>query len=116
MNPLVTFNLEGEFERREAERQMSKLVGETLVRHYPGRAWHVQVNGTRIAIKCPDINASYGFVLFSHRYATASELSDAIMRAGGEILERSNLSREKGATGGEEDLKRDARGDAIVLH
>jgi len=76
------------------EMWMAKAVGTKLVRTYPGREWGVQVNllGGIMVITCPSLSNEKGY----HLHTLGKNIYDleaAAIRAGGEILERYNISR-----------------------
>lgn len=93
--------------------QICKNIGNALVRHYPNRQWYVDVSvaGGIVKIVCPSISMRFGFTL--HLTRTEKDLEKAAIHAAGQILEMFRLSRERGASGGEESLIRDVRGEAI---
>ena len=90
-----------------------KAIGAALVKHYPNRNWYVDVSikGGVVKILCPSISMQFGFCLHIDR--PAHELEKAAVFAAGQILEMFKLSRARGASGGEEKLLRNARGDVI---
>lgn len=92
---------------------LCKMIGRTLKRHYPRRSWYVDVSvsGGVAKILCPSISMRHGFVL--HIDKSLFDLERDVVRAGGQILEMFRLSRNRDASGGEEYLERDARGEAI---
>lgn len=83
----------------EIEGAISARVGQALVRAYPGRQWAVAVNlavnplhGGTLAVKLPALSDHLAYVVhLKHR--TMDELCKEAIRAGGEALERFNLSR-----------------------
>lgn len=90
-----------------------KSIGAALQRSYPNRQWYVDVSivGGTANIMCPSISTRHAYVL--HINKTADQLQKDAIKAGGQILEMFNLSRDRSARGGEERLLRDARGEAI---
>lgn len=75
--------------------QLCQIVGATLCRHYSGWEWRVEVDHAKglIDIRNQTLSGSMGMRLKMSGHATASELEDIAMRAGGEILERYNMPR-----------------------
>lgn len=88
---------------------LCRRVGAALQRAYPGRTWLVRVTGGTVQIQCPALTNEYGYVLNADRV----DIDRAAVMAGGMILEMFNLSRGRYATGGENALPRDARGNVI---
>lgn len=80
---------------------ISKLAAQTLSKHYPNHVWMVGwAPGRTLIVKNMAIDdGRYGFTVDAHRAASVSELEHAIMRAGGELLERCGVPR--GAWDGE---------------
>lgn len=113
MNQIVTFDCSADASEAVRADVVCKTIGGALVKHYPGRVWHVDVTlkGGAAKIMCPSISMIYAYVLLLDRHA--HDLEAATVRAGGQILEMFRLSRDKGATGGEERLQRDLRGEVI---
>ncbi|MFA5632977.1 MAG: hypothetical protein WC997_15835 [Porticoccaceae bacterium] len=110
---IVTFDTSADATEALRADSICKTIGRALVKHYPNRKWYVDVSikGGVVKILCPSISMQFGFTL--HLNKTAEELAKDAVRAGGQILEMFKLSREKGASGGEEALQRNARGDVI---
>lgn len=94
---------------------MSDVIGNALSKHYPNRQWRVgiAVGGLVARIFCPAISNEYGYQIKLLNYTMMGLEKEAIF-AGGEILERYGLSRERGASGGEESILKDHRGNAIM--
>lgn len=73
---------------------IAKQIGTDLVKHYPNRQWHVDVdtrNGV-IVISCPSLSKREGYRLHIRR-DTVAELLPRCRRAAGAILERFNVTR-----------------------
>lgn len=92
---------------------LCKAIGRTLKRHYPNRAWYVDVSirGGVAKILCPSISMRHGFVL--HIDKPLSQMEQDVVSAGGQILEMFKLSRDRDASGGEELIVRNPVGEAI---
>jgi len=75
-----------------ADMAMAKSIAEALHKQYPGHLWMVNAdNGNNIAtVQLGGISGKFGFNIHLDKITAGMEL---IMRAGGEILERYNLSR-----------------------
>ena len=113
MNQIVTFDTSADASEAIRADGICKTIGQALVRHYPGRIWHVDVTlkGGAAKIMCPSISMQYGYILHLDKHALG--LEHAAKLAGGQILEMFRLSRDRGASGGEEKLQRDARGEVL---
>lgn len=111
---ILTFDTPDEAEMALASDRVCREIGAVLKEHYPGRLWHVHtsVRGGVAQIQCPSITTLYGYTIHIHN-KTHDQLRDAVVRAGGQLLEMFQLSREHDASGGEELLARDARGEVL---
>lgn len=114
MSHIVTFSSPDEAGQAVQADKLCRQIGGILLKHYPGRRWFVEVSiaGGVAKIQCPSISQLYGYTLHINS-KTHDELVAGVIRAGGQILEMFRLSRERGASGGEELLTRDVRGEAI---
>lgn len=114
MSDLITFDNAGEAEDALKADGICKTIGAALVKHYPHRRWYVEasIQGGIAKVMCPSISMLHGFVIHI-RSVTDDNLQKRAISAGGEILERFKLSRERLAKGGEEFILRDARGEAL---
>lgn len=74
---------------------MAKEIADTLERHYKGHLWGVNVDGRTglITIRNLLISGQMGYILKIPLIYSASEFLGKVVRAGGEILERYQLSR-----------------------
>lgn len=92
-----------------------KNVAETLLRHYPGHLWAVNINeeGGVITVMNLALSGNWGFLLKLSTVQNDPDLK-SVMRAGGELLERYRLRRGRYEPGAVGDLKRDIRGNAIA--
>lgn len=93
---------------------LCQKIGNALAKHYPRRKWYVDVNweGKIASVFAADISMEYGYQL--HINKISEEIEKAAVKAGGELLERFKLSRERLAFGGHENLIRDLRGNAMA--
>ena len=100
MNDISTVDATPDVENGQME-LIAKLAAQTLSRHYPNHVWMVGwAPGRTLIVKNMAIDdGRYGFTVDAHRAASVSELEHAIMRAGGELLERCGVPR--GAWDGE---------------
>jgi len=73
---------------------MAKDIAETLFSHYPGYMWGVNVKSGVAVIKCLNVSSLYGYILkYRDICHDAAFRHKEILRAGGEILERTKLKR-----------------------
>jgi hypothetical protein len=74
---------------------LAKEIADTLHSHYHGHLWGVQVSGrTGMAdIFLVLVSGNMGFRLKLKNMFSASDFKRDVIRAGGEILERYNLTR-----------------------
>lgn len=100
MNDISTVDATPDVENGQME-LIAKLAAQTLSKHYPNHVWMVGwAPGRTLIVKNMAIDdGRYGFTVDAHRAASVSELEHAIMRAGGELLERCGVPR--GAWDGE---------------
>jgi hypothetical protein len=77
------------------DEQICSIVGQVLCQHYTGHAWRVDADHQKgfIDIRNLSLSGDCGFRLKMSGHVTASELTKLAVRAGGEILERFNVSR-----------------------
>jgi hypothetical protein len=73
---------------------IAKQIGIDLVKTYPNRQWHVDVDSRNkvIVISCPSLSKREGYRLHMRRDCIA-ELLPRCRRAAGAILERFNVTR-----------------------
>ena len=69
---------------------LSKKVGEHLNKHYPGHLWAVHVRGGVVMVQNLLLSGKWGFILKEKDLDPDLKM---VMRAGGELLERYNVSR-----------------------
>jgi len=68
----------------------AKRIAEKLNQHYPGHLWAVNVNQGVAFIKNLMLSGSHGFVI---KLKDIDSNYRAVVKAGGEVLERFNISR-----------------------
>jgi len=73
------------------EMNMASRAASQLDKHYKGYRWQVAVRGAVAIVRNPALSADMGYFINLNDPSVTFE--DAIMRAGGEILERHNLRR-----------------------
>ena len=81
----------------KVEMWIAKNIGETLVEHYPNRQWGVDVDipGNMVVIMCPSLSFDKGYHIAMTEDRTIQDLQQRAIRAGGEILERFGMSRNR---------------------
>lgn len=96
---------------RPGEAAVAKMIGECLEFHYSGHAWCVQVDakGGIARIWLPILRRDWGYVVHLSQLAGDPRMR-AVVRAGGEMLERFGIRRSGFSS---EDYARAVRGRAI---
>lgn len=95
------------------ETEIASRILAKLVADYPGYNWHVEVSfQAQVAIVRTEFGGNWGFVLHLDKVVNDPDLK-AVRWAGGESLERFNLSRERASESAIDGLVLDARGCAI---
>lgn len=95
------------------EMTVASQVGELLHVAYPGYVWRVTVLQGVVTVHNAMLSGQWGFLL---KIASLDPEGKVVVRAGGELLERYNLTRAKNKRAGQEEMKeveRDFRGEAI---
>ena len=64
-----------------------------LMEAYPGHPWHVNVMDGCIIIKHMRLSGKWGQVKYTDAIFSASNLKEAVVRMGGEFLERAGMRR-----------------------
>jgi hypothetical protein len=75
---------------------LAKRITEVLMKHYPGHPWAVYVDGEHgmAHIKNMGLSGNWGFMLhINFLEPDPNSLDRKVMRAGGELLERYNITR-----------------------
>lgn len=95
----------------------AQLVGPVLVRAYPSVQWRVTIrvakDGALAYIQVPRISGSYGMVVKIPEHALIPEIEKKVLLTGGELLERFNVRRARGATDDLAALPRNVMGEVI---
>lgn len=71
----------------------AKQAADTLHKHYPGHLWAVTCDAGVLSVRNLYLSGNWGFIIRLGPVYSASELDKLVMEAGGEILERYNVSR-----------------------
>ena len=98
------------------EQWIAKRLGTKLMEHYNQREWKVMVDisGQMVIIACDSICNYKGYHIKMHN-KTIGELEEAAVMAGGEILERHNVARDRKFNPAQLDaLVRDSRDSVIA--
>jgi len=76
---------------------MAKNMAETLHKHYPGQLWAVTCDGRSgvATVRNLSLSANWGYII-KLQNLKADHDGKLVMRAGGEILERFKVARERG--------------------
>lgn len=87
----------------------SKNAADMLHKHYPGYLWGVNVDpqGGIMTVMNLTLSGEWGFII---KLAKLDPEYRAVMRGGGEILERFRLSRSRRGEDATRELKRDFKG------
>ena len=103
-----------EAEIEAANQTISKHVAETLDKHYPGHAWAVMANIETgiVTIRNLKLSSKMGFILKMDDLATDPTMR-LVVKAGGEFLERFNISRGMANDETYNDINYDFKGEAI---
>lgn len=85
-------------------------LAEGLGKVYPGHKWRVVMREAQITIINPRLSGKYGYTM---HMSNLDPEGKALMRAGGEVLERFGCTRGKFRKKEVNRIPRDARGDGI---
>lgn len=77
------------------KKAVADYVGPLLANEYPGYRWRVEpdIHNGIVNIRCEHASGIYGYTLKPHLYYSETQWRAAVIKAGGEILERFHLSR-----------------------
>jgi hypothetical protein len=94
-------------------KEITMMVGKALIAAYPGRNWVVDPNipGGIVTVYLAPLTGSYGFVI--HLSKLNHDLEKTVVWAGGEILERFGLNRNRVVAGDTKGFLVDSRGEAL---
>lgn len=75
--------------------KIEAMVGQELVKHYPGYRWWVEARLLTglCAIQCETLGGDYGFYIPIVQLLNETDNPKLVLRAGGEMLERYGLPR-----------------------
>lgn len=82
-------------EQTMLEMALAKNAAETLLKYYPNYLWAVTVKAGLIYVKNLNLSGRWGFIIDSNKVFSATELDKKLREAGGEILERYRITRQK---------------------
>lgn len=96
------------------EQKIAHQIGETLNEHYPGHAWCVEVQLLQGVASIRNLNLSgeWGFMLHLDKLLQ-DPTPKPIINAGGELLERYNISRGEFNDNEFEHRQRNLKGELI---
>jgi len=104
--------------QKAASQIMCKNALDTLYKKYPGYTWMVMVDdvGGIMNIECLNASGRIGFTLHLNNIVhDVGVLNKEVMRAGGELLERYGLSRNRAKADEIQNMKRDYRQEAVQV-
>ena len=120
--PLLDFNAvrpedSHEVKSAQLEYWIAKQIGTDLAGTYKNRQWHVDVDARNniIIISAPNLSKIFGYHLHMRDGETMTQLLLRTRKAGGEILERYDVTRARNTDPLiiEEGLKRDAKDNVV---
>lgn len=97
MSDVILIASDADWRNEVRAKEVSDYIGPLLASTYPGYRWRIEpdLRGGIVNIRCEHANCQYGYTLKPQLYCSETEWRAAIVRAGGEILERFHLSRRK---------------------
>lgn len=104
--------------QKAASQILCKNALDTLYKKYPGYMWMVMVDDVAgiMNIECLNASGRFGFTLHMKNIVhDAGVLNKRVMRAGGELLERYGLSRNRAKADEIHNMKRDFKREAIQV-
>jgi len=93
---------------------LAKNMAELLHKHYPGHLWAVTCENGLATVRNMYLSGQWGFVLKIGQQYSISAFDKAIVRAGGELLERYRLSRGAFSDAQYHDIKTDIAGNLLA--
>lgn len=86
---------DADFRDEMRAKEISDATGVALAQTYPGYRWRVEPRPRHgiVVIRCEMTDASHGYVLKLRNWYSASQWKADVLKAAGEILERSQLNR-----------------------
>jgi hypothetical protein len=99
---------------QQANFEISRTVAECLNAHYPGHAWACVANIETglVSVYNMALSGEWGFILHCDRLLNDPSMKLVVM-AGGELLERYNLSRGTAKNHEYDNLEFDIKGNAV---
>lgn len=87
--------IDGSTRKLPAELAICKRIGELLGKHYPGHPFMVEVNFVQglAHISIPVLLGNWAYLLKLDNIANHADFTSAVVKAGGEILERFGIPR-----------------------
>lgn len=98
--------------------ELAKIIGDFLVKTYPGYLWRVNADiiGGIVNILCNDVSTEMGCTLMTRALTDPVAAEKLVRKAGGEILERARLHRGRMKEDEVATAQRDIRGNIINLN
>lgn len=93
---------------------LAKNMAELLHKHYPGHLWAVTCENGIATVRNMYLSGQWGFVIKVGEQYSISAFDKAIVRAGGELLERYRLSRGTFKDAEYHDIKTDYAGNLMA--
>ena len=100
MSEVIVYN-DSDLRQTLKAKEVADFVGPLLASTYPGYRWRVAVKGGMVEIQCEHANSTwgraqtFGYYLKPELYFSETQWRAAVVKAGGEILERAELSRRR---------------------
>lgn len=93
---------------------LAKNMAELLHKHYPGHLWAVTCENGLATVRNMYLSGQWGFVIKISEQYSISAFDRMVVKAGGELLERYNLSRGKFKDSEYHDIKTDHAGNLLA--
>lgn len=93
---------------------LAKNMAELLHKHYPGHLWAVTCENGLATVRNMYLSGQWGFVIKVGQQYSISAFDKAIVRAGGELLERYRLQRGAFRDDQYSDIKTDIAGNLLA--
>jgi hypothetical protein len=114
MTILLAEDIANPLDIEAAQHMLCKTTADTLEKHYPGWGWGVALDlrGQVLDIRSARLPGGWGFRI---KLGSIDPEGRAIMRAGGELLERYQLARGRHTPGATANLERDHMNNPVPI-